>query len=336
MNQFNTPIKINHLELHNRLVMPPMATAKSDPRGAVTKELCNYYDEKSRGNYIGLIIAEHSYISREGKAKAGQLSIAEDCDIAGLKRLVCVIHQNQSKVMAQINHAGGAAKSQITGKNVFSASAVRMPNALTNEPLPMEMSHADIEKVKGDFVGAAVRAKKAGFDGVELHSAHGYLLNQFYSPLTNKRTDEYGGDTVHKRIRLHLEILRAVREAVGSDYPVALRLGACDYMDGGSTIEDSVIAAEEFEKAGVDLLDISGGFCGYVRPGAGGQGYFSEITEAVKKNVSVPVLLTGGITDVLAAEELLEQNKADLIGVGRTIMRDSGWAEAAVKSMMEK
>ena len=144
-----------------------------------------------------------------------------------------------------------------------------------------------------DFVSAALRAKTAGFDGVEIHSAHRYLLNQFYSPLTNKRTDEYSGNTLEGRLRLHLEIIQAIAEAVGKDYPLAIRLGACDYMDGGTTLEDSIRDAKYLEAAGIDLLDISGGLCGTARPGHPEPGYFSELSQGIKENVSIPVMVTG-------------------------------------------
>lgn len=334
MRIFETPIRIKNLELRNRLVMPPMATAQSGMDGQVTEQLCNYYDEKSRGGYIGLIITEHSFISPEGRASKGQLSIANDGDVAGLSRLTGTIHTNGAKVMAQLNHAGGAASEKITGYAPLGASSVRLPRMPAVEPAPREMTLPEIDKVISDFAQAAQRAKKAGFDGVEIHSAHGYLLNQFFSPLTNQRTDRYGGKTIGGRIRLHLEIIEAIRAAAGKDYPLALRLGACDYMDGGTTIEDSVLSAKEFEKAGVDLLDISGGLCSYIRPGVTEQGYFSEISEAVKRSVSVPVLLTGGIVDAAAAEKLLAENKADLIGVGRAMLKNSEWAKNA--NLLEK
>lgn len=327
MRLLNSPIKIGAAQVKNRLVMPPMATAKSAEGGRVTDELLEYYGEKSKGGYIGLIIMEHAYVSPEGQAGRGQASIAEDGCISGLKSLAEVIHRNGSLVMAQISHAGGAAKGEITGRPVLGASAVSTPRY---EAAPGEMTGKDIKKAVGDFAAAALRAKKAGFDGVEIHSAHGYLLNQFYSPLSNKRRDAYGGDSLEGRLRLHMEIIEAVREAVGRDYPLALRLGACDYMDGGTSLEDSVAAARMLERAGIDLLDISGGFCSYTRPGVTEQGYFSELTWAVKGAVRIPVLLTGGITRAEAAESLLEQGKADLIGVGRAILKDSLWAKRAV------
>lgn len=329
MNILNSSIMVRNLELRNRLVMPPMATAKAGNDGKVTEQLCQYYDEKSRGGYIGLIITEHSFISPEGKAGKGQISMASDSDIAGLSKVTEIIHRNGTKVMAQINHAGGAASERITGLTPVSASAVKSPRMPVTVPAPRELTLPEIGKVISDFAQAAQRAEKAGFDGVEIHSAHGYLLNQFFSPLTNRRRDEYSGASLGGRIRLHLEIIRAIRSAVGNDYPVALRLGACDYMDGGTTIDDSIFASKEFEDAGVDLLDISGGFCGYIHPSVKEQGYFSEITEELKKHIKIPVILTGGIVDAAAAETLLAEHKADLIGVGRAILKDSEWAKRA-------
>lgn len=335
MSILNTSIIINNLKLENRLVMPPMATAKSEDDGAVTEQLCNYYVEKSAGGYIGLIITEYSYISQQGKACKGQLSISKDEDIEGLRKLTAIIHNKNTKVFAQINHAGSGTKEDTTGVTVVGPSVVINPFlSKASEPerfLPKEITIEEIKKVVADFAAAAIRVKKAGFDGVEIHAAHGYLLNQFYSPITNKRTDQYNGNAIHGRIRLHLEVISAVREAVGDDYPVAIRFGACDFMPDGSNIEDGVWAAKEFEKAGVDLIDISGGFCGYVPPDANRQGYFDVVTEEIMKNVSVPVILTGGIVDADAAETLLQEHKADLIGVGRAILKDSSWAKEAMQ-----
>lgn len=327
MSVLNSSIKVGDLELKNRLVMPPMATSKATGDGQITEEICDYYDEKSFGGYIGLIIAEHSYVSLEGKASKGQVSIADDQDINGLKKLTSVIHKNDTKVFAQINHAGGAAKKEITGKNVYGASAVPMPKTGF---VPLEMSFDDIQKVIHDFTQAALRAKSAGFDGVEIHSAHGYLLNQFYSPLTNKRIYEYNGQTLDGRLKLHIEIIKSIRKAVGNDYPLAVRLGACDYMEGGSTYQDGIVAAKLLAQSGIDMLDISGGIFGYIRPDYKEQGYFSDMTAAIRGVVNIPVLLTGGITDADNAELLLQEGKADMIGVGRAILKDSLWAKNAI------
>jgi NADPH2 dehydrogenase len=329
MKNLLKPLEINRLTLKNRLVMPPMATSKSDKDGKVSQAILDYYDEKSKGSYIGMIIIEHSFISQEGKASEGQLSISKDSDVQKLKELANVIHNNGSKAVMQMNHAGSAAKTEVTGSEVVGPSATKNPR-MGN--IPKELTKKEISDVVNSFKQAARRVKEAGFDAVEIHSAHGYLLNQFFSPLTNKRTDEYGGD-VNGRIKIHLEVITAVREAVGEDFPILLRLGASDYMEGGSTIEDSKIAAIEFKRAGIDILDISGGFCGYIIPGNSEQGYFSPLTKAIKEVVDIPVILTGGITEASAAEDLLSEGKADLIGIGRAIYKESKWAQRAIEGL---
>jgi len=329
MSYLLKPLEQCKLTFNNRLVMPPMATSKSREDGSVSKDILDYYDEKSQGGYISLIIIEHSFITLQGKASERQLSIADDNIVEELKKLANIIHKNDSKAVMQINHAGSAANTDITGYERVGPSAIANPRTGN---VPKELSKSEIVVIIKEFVNAALRTKQAGFDGVEIHSAHGYLLNQFFSPLSNIRTDEYGGN-LQGRIKIHLEIISAIREAVGNDFPILLRLGASDYMEGGSTIEDSKIAALAFESAGIDVLDISGGFCGYMVPGNTSQGYFSPLTEAIKEVVSVPVILTGGITEASVAEKLLSEGKADLIGVARAIFKDSKWAKNAIESL---
>ena len=212
MSLLFSPVTFGKFSLNGRLVLPPMASAKADKNGAVTEDLCRYYDEKTRGGYIGLVITEHAYVSPEGRLTAGQLSAAEDGCIEGLKRLAAVIRKNGPAVIAQITHAGGAASSVITGLPVLGAGSIRPSGAVSHEDTPQTMNRDDIRKVISDFAAAARRIEKAGFDGVEIHSAHGYLLNQFYSPLLNDRTDEYTGQTLAGRLKLHLEIVEAVRD----------------------------------------------------------------------------------------------------------------------------
>lgn len=328
MELLKQPLKIKNLEISTRLVLPPMATSKS-PDGEVTQELVDYYNEKSEGGNIGLIILEHAYVSKDGMANHGQISISKDSDILGLKRISEVIHNNGSKVLAQINHAGSSTSPDITGYETISASAiVNISSTAKTDLIPHEMDKCSIQRIVNCFSKAANIAKEAGFDGIEIHSAHAYLLNQFFSPLTNKRKDEYGG-SLNNRIRIHLEIIKEIRKSIGGDFIIALRLGACDYMDGGNTLTDGVEACKAFEKAGVDLLDISGGLCGMTRPDNKEPGYFGELSEAIKKEVSIPVILTGGITEGCHAETLLKEGKADLIGVGRAILKDSKWAKKA-------
>lgn len=326
MSLLHDSLQAGPLSLKNRLVMPPMATAQADVDGKVSDALVDYYAEKSAGGHFSLIIIEHSFIDPGGKASDNQLSVARDSDVEGLKRLSAAIHKNGSKAVMQINHAGSATSLETTGSIPLGPSPLPNPR---KGGVPQELGKAGIAMIVDSFRQAARRVKEAGFDGVEIHSAHGYLLNQFFSPLTNNRCDEYGGD-LQGRIRIHLEVIEAVRREVGEEFPLLLRLGSCDYLEGGASIGDSQSAAREFEKAGVHILDISGGFCGYLFPGHNEQGYFAPLSAAVKEVVSVPVILTGGVTEAAAAGDLLARRKADLIGVGRAVLRDSQWAAKAI------
>ncbi|MCF0115042.1 MAG: NADH:flavin oxidoreductase, partial [Erysipelotrichaceae bacterium] len=250
----NTELKVKNLILKNRIVMPPMATSCADDKGLVTDALLDYYHLRAKGGYLGLVITEHVFVLPEGKAHRAQASMASDEVIEGQRKLVDIFHKEGIPVIAQISHAGMKAEVEVPygpSETVFKDKKV----------LAMDEEH--IQQIINGFVKAALRVKACGYDGVEIHSAHGYLLNQFYSPLVNKREDEYGTN----RIKLHLEIIKKVREALGEDYLIALRLGALDYTEGGSTIEDALAAAKAFEAAGVDLLDISGGMNGFVIPG---------------------------------------------------------------------
>ena len=319
--KLDTPICIGKLEAANRLVMPPMATNKTD-HGFVTDEQAQYYRERALYSRPGIIITEHSCISESGRASERQLSIAADELIAEHRKLTDAIHEGGSLAFVQLNHAG----SKGIGEAV-SASNVGLPmNNLTNSP--RELTTGEIQEIETLFISAAVRAIEAGYDGVEIHCAHGYLLNQFYSPMTNKRSDAYGG-SLENRLRFTLETAALVRKAIGTAAPIAVRLGGTDYLPGGSSEEDAVEAGALLEAAGVDLIDLSGGMCFFSRPGNSEPGYFSTMSEKVKARVSVPVLLTGGVQTVSEAEKLLLTGKTDLIGVGRALMKDARWRENA-------
>lgn len=316
---FDTPIRIGQLEIPNRLVMPPMQTNKTD-RGHVTAELVQYYRDRAVYSCPGIIITEHSCIAESGRAAEGQLSIASDAYIEEHRQLTDAIHAGGSKAFVQLNHAG----SNGIGESV-SASPVTIPaKKLTRRP--RELTADEIPEIEAQFAAAAARAVQAGYDGVEIHCAHGYLLNQFYSPMTNKRKDAYGG-SLENRLRFTLETAARVREAVGPSVPIAVRLGGADYLPGGSKEEDAAEGAVLLEAAGVDLIDLSGGMCFFFRPGHLEAGYFSSMSEKVKARVSVPVLLTGGVQHIADAEKLLDSGKADLIGVGRALLKDAHWRE---------
>ena len=326
-------IQVGSLLLKNRLVMPPMATELS-AGGAVTDSLIRFYDERSKGGYLGLIIQEHSYVSPEGQASPGQISVADDSCIESLRRVTDAIHANGVPVIIQISHAGSAACVSQSGLEAISASAVPTPRRTSPDMVPLiprEMTVADIDRVTACFVNAAERAKKAGYDGVEIHCAHGYLLNQFYSPLSNLRTDAYTGANLEGRTRFPVQVIQAVRERCGEDFLISLRLGASDYREGGAELSEVPEAARIFAGAGIDMLSITGGMCGFNLPDHREQGWFAELSEAAKSATDIPVLLTGGITEKAAAEELLERGAADLIGVGRAFLRDSALPEKWMK-----
>lgn len=324
MKNISKEVQVRNLKLKNSLVMPPIATYQADEGGKVNDTLLSYYGERAKGGNIGLIITEHSYISVEGRAHKRQLSIASDDKIEGLKKLVDVIHQNGTKVFAQLNHAGNRTNPEATEGEVYSSSSIDYYGTVKKEV--KEITKEDMKRIINDFVNAALRAQKAGYDGVEIHSAHGYLLGQFYTPLINKREDEYGG-CLENRLRFHQEVIRAVRSAVGNDYPIALRLGASDYLEGGNTVEEGVKAAEILMKEDIDLIDISGGVLGYIVKGRSEAGYFSDVSKEIKKFSKIPVILTGGVKTLEEADKLIEDGACDMVGVGRKLFANPYWAD---------
>ena len=301
------PLKIRNITLQNRIVMPPMDRSSSRD-GSVSDDLINHYRERAEST--GLIIIEHEYVSPEGRAHPKQLSMAGDEVIEGYRKLADAIHFEGSNAIAQISHAGFEAKVE----NPLNVNA---------------MTLNDIAQVRESFIKAAIRTEKAGFDGVEIHCAHGYLLNQFYSPYTNKRTDEYGGSLLN-RVRLTNEIIMGMREALGEDHIIAVRFGAYDYLDGGSRLEDIGEAVMSFENSGVDLLDISGGLCRFKNPLSKEPGWFKELSKIARDASNCPVILTGGVKKIADAEALLEGGYADLIGIGRAMLMDAKWSRKAL------
>ncbi len=326
MSKVKDSMNIGNVELAGRIIMPPVGTYKSDEDGFVTEELLAYYRERAKNPNVAMIITEHSYIDKKGKAKANQLSIAEDSCVPGLKKLVDTIHAEGTKVFAQLNHAGAATLSEVSGGRAYAPSKIILPTTpVMGDPVPAkELTKEEIMEVVSAFVNAARRAKEAGYDGIEIHSAHAYLLNQFYSPLTNHRTDEYGG-TLGNRLRIHREVLQAVRREVGEDYPISVRLGGYDDMEGGSTLEDAVQAAKILANENIQLLSLTGGMCRYIRKGHNEPGYFKDMAFEIRKEVNVPILLTGGVKSLQDAETLLEENAADFIGVGRQLLANPNW-----------
>ncbi len=322
------PIVIKNLAVNNRLVMPPVDLRKADADDTVSEEMLRHYKAIAQTG-IGMIFIEHTYVDPAGKVHPNQLASYDDKFIAGLNELASTLHAcGDVKVVDQINHGGSRAHPDDPDTVPGAPSAVinpRNPNSM-----PRELTVEEIHDITKKFAEAAVRIKKAGFDGVEIHSAHGFLLTQFLSPLTNKRNDQYGG-SLENRLRIHKEIIQSVREAVGSDYLISMRLGGPDYLEGGSELNDIIEAGVLLEQYGLDLISVSGGMLGHVRPDRTEPGYFKDISIPIKERVSIPVVLSGGVIVPQDAEDLLNENAADLIGVGREMVKDPSWAEAALK-----
>lgn len=336
MSLLFSPLSFSGLNLKNRVVMPPMATAIEGPGGSQEdnglpgQATVAHYAERAK-NGVGTIIVEHTYVSQRGKAHRGQLGLDRDDAIESFRRLAYAIKSNGSIAVIQINHVGALGNPEIIMGEPLGPSDVPVPKS---DRRPRAMTKQEIASVISLFASCAARAKAAGFDAVEIHSAHGYLLTQFLSPITNKRTDEYGG-SLENRARLLLEIVKEVKKKVGDEFPIFVRLGCIDGIEGGITYEDAVQVARMLEQAGVSMIDVSGGFMGS-RPKNAPPGYFVPAARAIKKNVNVPVMVTGGITDPVFAERILRDGNADLIGIGRALLKDPKWVLKARKVLRMK
>ncbi|MFC1873132.1 NADH:flavin oxidoreductase [Chloroflexota bacterium] len=321
------PITIKGLTLKNRFVMPPMATHMATEKGEVTDRHIKHYVTRADGG-VGLIIVEHTYIAEDGKWSHKQLGIYDDTLISGLKRLTQAIHHFDVKVILQITHAGSQATRIITGKQPAGPSNIPVSS---NEEKPRPLTGIEIEDIVRSFQEASRRAIEAGFDGVEIHGAHGYLLSQFISPLVNQRSDEYGLD-LEGRLRLPLMTIAAVRSKIGMDVPLFYRFGADDMVDGGLTFEEDKIIATRLEKAGVDVIDIAGGIGGMGHQFKE-QGYFVPVAQAIKETVNIPVIGIGNITEAAYADRIVKEGKVDLVAVGRKLLSEPDFPNQAEREL---
>jgi 2,4-dienoyl-CoA reductase-like NADH-dependent reductase (Old Yellow Enzyme family)/thioredoxin reductase len=318
-----SPISINHLMLKNRIVMPPMCTAFATLPGAVTDRMVGYYGARARGG-VGLINVEFSYVHPTGKSFKHMLGIHDDRLILGLKELTDAVHRGGAKIFVQISHAGRRTHSDIIGSLPVAPS----PIPRLGGEVPRELDNAEIEEILHAFVAAARRAKKSGFDGVMIHMAHGYLINQFLSPFSNKRTDCYGGDT-KARARFALEILGGIRKEVGQDYPISCRISGDEYVKGGIDLAEAIRIAKLLEAHGSDAIEVSAGTHETPEvmnaPSYFPMGFLAHLSAGIKKEVKIPVGVVGRIHDPHLAETLLKEGKADLIAVGRGLIADPEW-----------
>jgi len=316
-----TPGNIGNLELKNRIILPPMATNFADPEGNVNERHIAYYRRRARGG-AGLIISEHTGVARQGKAFPNMALIDSDGKIPQFRKLVQAVHEEGGKIFIQINHAGRQTLAAYTGCQPVAPSPIPCP---VRQEMPKALSRQEISELVRAYASAAARAKEAGADGVEVHMAHGYLLNQFLSPFSNQRQDEYGG-TLERRLRMPLEVLGAVRERVGADFPVTCRFSADEYVEGGLRIEDSKQIAGALEQHGADALHVSAciGASWYLihPPYYAPEGIFVPLAAAVKSAVGIPVITVGRIRTPALADQILGENKADFVSMGRALIAD--------------
>lgn len=315
------PIEIGSMKVKNRFVVPAMGTELCNPDGSVSQRLIDYWSTKAKGGY-GFLIVEYANVDPLGKAAPLQLGIWKDEFIPGLKSLTDEIHKNDVKVAVQLHHAGRETISYITGSQPVAPSPVPCPRL---KEMPRELSTKEVYELIEKFGDAALRAKRAGFDAVETHGAHGYLVAQFISAYANKRTDEFGG-SFSDRMRFATEIIKNIKKKAGNDFPVCFRISGDERVPGGRTIEESKIAAKALEEAGADMLNVSTGVYAsapwIIAPAAVPPGYNAGAAAEIKKSVQIPVMAVGRINHPALAADILHTGMADLIALGRESLAD--------------
>ena len=317
------PIKIGGMTVKNRIAMPPMGTGFYTKDGLVTERTKNYYGARAKGG-AGLVITECTSVDFPRGIQASNRPIIDsDGALPGLTELAQAIRKHGARAIIQLNHAGRMAKSKITGFQPVAPSAVPYPAGSGPQgEIPKELTVEEISEIVALFAQAAARAKKAGFDGVEVHAAHGYLLAEFLSPFSNKRQDLYGG-SIENRARMLVEVLNAIRKSVGNDYPIWCRVNGQEYgIEGGLTLDDAKAIARMVNDI-VDAVHVTA--WGYNRDSLANYpdtpGELLPLAEAIKKVVTVPVIAVGRMT-LEVGEQAIEDGKADIIALGRELLAD--------------
>jgi 2,4-dienoyl-CoA reductase-like NADH-dependent reductase (Old Yellow Enzyme family) len=328
-----TPLKLRELTLPNRISVSPMCQYISDD-GACTDWHLMHYGQFAFGA-AGLVIMEMTNVSAEGRISLKCAGLYNDVQEAAAKRVVDFCKKfGAAKIGIQLAHAGrraSCAPPAMGGKSLTKeegAWTTFAPSALGYAPdsqVPQALDQAGMDKIKADFVSAVKRAERAGFDLIEFHGGHGYLIHQFLSPLTNQRTDKYGG-SVENRMRFPLEVFAAMRAAWPADKPMGARVSAVDWVEGGLTIEDTVAFAKELKKLGCDFIDVSSGALDPRQQVPLAPGYNAVFAAQVKKESGMTTSTVGLITDAKLAEKIVSSGQADMIAIGRGAMWDPRWA----------
>jgi 2,4-dienoyl-CoA reductase-like NADH-dependent reductase (Old Yellow Enzyme family) len=330
-----TSIALRGVQIRNRIVMPSMTTRLADPEGFVTPELIRYYLARAQGE-TGLITVEMAAPEPAGRHRAGEVGLCHDRFLPGLQELTTRLKETGARTSIQIGHAGGHTRQDVTGYQPVAPSA--LPHEVlevdTRTVVPEALSRERIQDVVQAFAETAERAKRAGFDMVELHGAHGYLIAQFLSPLDNQRADEYGG-SLQNRARFALEVVRACRERVG-DFPIIFRLSADEYAPGGLSLDEATQVCRWLEEAGVDAIHVTAA-CYRSQPSAAimippmayPEGIFLHLARAVKAVVGVPVITVGRLHDPELAARVVAEGQADMVALGRQLIADPEWPRKA-------
>ena len=338
MNILLTPARIGSLEIPNRIVMPPMTTRTADEEGYVTDDTVAYYLARAQGG-VGLITVEMASPEKAGRHRRREIGIYDDRFVPGLTRLIDAIHRAGAKASIQLGHGGGHTRRDICGETPIAPSAIPHPvyETTLETIVPEEMTKARIEAVIAAHAAAAARARKAGFDCVEIHAAHGYLISQFHAPFENRRTDMYGG-SLENRARFGLEVLRAVKAAV-AEMPVVYRLSVEDFFPGGLPFSEGRQIAVWAAQAGADALHVTAGHYRslpsaqiVLPPMTFPDALFLDLAAAVKKLVGVPVIAVGRLGDPAIATEAVAAGKADFIALGRALIAEPRWVEKLTRA----
>lgn len=308
------PFKIGEITVKNRLVMPPMCMYSADERGFVEDFHIVHYASRALGG-VGTIIVEATAVLPEGRISENDLGIWSDEHIKGHEKLASVIEKYGAVPAIQLAHAGR--KSETKG-DIYAPSSLKYSDEYKE---PIAMTKRDIENTTAAFKNGFIRAKKSGYKLIEIHAAHGYLLNEFLSPLTNKREDEYGSQSHENRFRIVNEIIREIRN-IDDKTPLAIRFSATDYVNGGNTVEDVVIFSKMAKEAGIDLIDVSSGGVSADQKLKVYPGYQVSFAKEIKDKVGISTIAVGMITTLEQSEHILAENFADLVAMGRNLLRD--------------
>jgi NADPH2 dehydrogenase len=338
MSNLFSELLVRGKNIKNRVVMPPMVCFEYPTRnGQPTEAHLKHYSDRAKGG-TGLIIIEATCVNIKGRLSLGQLGLWADDQIPGFKKIAEACHKYGAVVLVQIHHAGLAVFPGIT-KDVIAPSDYEGQTRFTSPDSIIrarEMSQEEVRMVQNDFVAAAIRAKKAGLDGVELHGAHGYLISQFLSPLINSRADAYGGNLL-KRTRFVKEIIMGTRKSCGNDFIIGCRIGSNE-----PDLTSGIAIAQEIEKAGADILHVSTGMATVLKGDSNGDfaapagfdyNWIAYGGTQVKKNVKIPVIVCNGIRTPERAAYLIENDLADYTAIGKGLLVDADWANKAQQKM---